>query len=389
MKILLLSSLLLISICSNAQNWGQITDFTGSARDDGTSFKIGNKVYCGTGRNAGFNVTSDFKAFDLITETWTPIASMPDERQYATSWTYNGEGYVFGGINGAGEFLNDLWKYSPGSDQWSYVDSMPTIGRSAASSFLIGSKVYIVGGNNSTIQTEYDCWEFDLSSLTWTEKNLLPNNGMWRGVTFTNDTTGYIGLGIDVFDSINADFYRYLPTIDQWEIVPQLVTNPRSYVSYAQIGDSVYFYGGVDTNGLYVNSFERIEIPSLSIVNLAPFPATSRKGCIAFASNTDFYITTGITTTARLKETWVARNVVGIEENIEPDVKVFQNGTQLVVKSELNWERIELLSTSGQLIQSREMEEVIELTGIPAGIYLYRLQFDGVIVVGRVYLRTE
>ena len=61
MKTILLIITILMSGLSFSQNWSQISDFDGSARDDGTSFKIDNKVYCGTGRNAGFSVTSDLK----------------------------------------------------------------------------------------------------------------------------------------------------------------------------------------------------------------------------------------------------------------------------------------------------------------------------------------
>ena len=91
MKTLLLLLLSVTSFAVQSQNWSQIIDYSGSARDDGTSFKIGNFVYCGTGRNAGFAVTADFKAFDLATETWSPIPSLPDscKRQYATSFSHN------------------------------------------------------------------------------------------------------------------------------------------------------------------------------------------------------------------------------------------------------------------------------------------------------------
>ena len=148
MKTLLIILSLLISLSIFSQNWSQITDFPGSPRDDGTVFKIQNKAYCGTGRDAGFAVTSDFKAFDLGTEMWSSIASLPDscKRQYATAFVHNDQGYLFGGINSSGEYLNDLWMYSPVQDQWSFVSYLPDVGRSGMLSFVLGSKAYIVGG---------------------------------------------------------------------------------------------------------------------------------------------------------------------------------------------------------------------------------------------------
>jgi N-acetylneuraminic acid mutarotase len=53
---------------ANAQNWNQVANFSGDARDDASSFTINNHVYCGLGMNAGFSCTSDLKVFDLNTE---------------------------------------------------------------------------------------------------------------------------------------------------------------------------------------------------------------------------------------------------------------------------------------------------------------------------------
>ena len=388
MKLLLLLSLFFATGVVHSQNWSQITDYSGSARDDGTTFKIGNTVFCGTGRNAGFNVTSDFKAFDLSTETWSSISSMPDicARQYAEGFAYNGEGYIFGGINGAGEYLNDLWKYSPGTDQWTFVSEMPAEGRGGMSHFILDDKVYIVGGKSLFNPSELECWEFDLVNFVWTYKNSLPGGGMWRGVSFTYDTTAFIGLGLDNLGNENEQFYHYLPSTDQWQLVPQLITNPRSYVAHAQIGDSVYLYGGVDTSGIYVNSFERINIPSLTIDNLTSFPSDARKGCMAFTSKRDFFISTGITTTARLDETWVARKVVGLDGAFINQFTVYQKGDDLRIFGVHEYDRIEIRDKMGRLVLEapKSVNGTYKINGLGDGIYFYRVYGEKAVGIGRI-----
>lgn len=400
MKTILFLLLSILSMTAFSQSWNQISDFPGVARDDGTSFKIGNKVYCGTGRNAGFNVTADFWAFDLGLETWTPRASMPDscKRQYATSFSeYDfslyGRAFLFGGINASGEELRDIWRYNVGSwgafDSWDYLGSMPSVGRGGSSSFILGSKAFIIGGKNQTVTTEAEVWEYDIPTNVWTQKNDLPFSGMWRGVSFVGDATGYVGLGLDSLGIANNNFYRYLQATDQWELVPQLSMPARSYVSHAQIGDSVYLYGGVDSLGNYVNTFERINLPSLTIDVLTPFPAEARKGAMAFASHDDFYITTGVTTTTRLNETWVAGNVVGLELLSESEIKVYQSGEEIIFESEQILKSIELISMDGRTIRSKKnnFEASINVKSINSGVYLWNIVIEnGSQISGRIYI---
>lgn len=133
------------------QDWLQLQDFPGSKRDDGVSFEIDDVAYLGTGLDDGFVTQNDFFAFDLISELWSPIQSMPinANRQYATAVSYSLEGYVFGGVEGS-HFLNDLWKYSPVIDSWIELDSMPAEGRSGSSNFVLNDELFIVGGRNSS-----------------------------------------------------------------------------------------------------------------------------------------------------------------------------------------------------------------------------------------------
>ena len=107
------SFILAILLCFSgklfSQSWNQTTSFPGTPRDDASYFKIGTKHYIGTGREVGFGCTRDFYFFDEATLTWGNTSPLPTgyERQYASGFSYNGKGYIFGGENCAGFYLTE------------------------------------------------------------------------------------------------------------------------------------------------------------------------------------------------------------------------------------------------------------------------------------------
>ncbi|MFM7023328.1 MAG: kelch repeat-containing protein [Flavobacteriales bacterium] len=67
-------------------------------------------------------VCADFKdCFDFSHDNNLPDGN---ERQYSSSFAYNGFGYVFGGICGS-SCLNDIWKYNPLDDSWQSMTALP------------------------------------------------------------------------------------------------------------------------------------------------------------------------------------------------------------------------------------------------------------------------
>jgi hypothetical protein len=389
MKIILLLFVSTLSITAFSQSWNQITDYSGSARDDGTSFTIGNKAYCGTGRNAGFNMTSDFKAFDLATEIWTPVASLPQtaNRQYATSFVFNGKGYVFGGIDNSGDYLNDLWEYDPLADSWFELTNMPDTGRSGASNFVINGVAYIIGGKTDSLLAVRDVWAYDIVSGNWIQKSDLPNFGMWRGMAVASNDQGYIGFGKDANDDTSIEFFEFDPTLDQWTSMPGINLEARSYPAYAQIGDSLYIYGGVDVSGDYLNTFERVNLNTWNVDVLNSFPSEARRGSMMFVSDNDIFISTGLTLTTRLKETWVAKNVLSTEEE-EFASSVILVGNELKIISDVNWTEVELFSLEGEILYAEQSGEIlsVNMTNLDSGLLFYRLRSGELEVHGRVYL---
>lgn len=384
MRIVLSFCLFMFVFNSNAQVWNQIANFAGDPRDDASTFTINNHVYCGLGMNTWFSCTSDFKVFDVTTETWSNGVNLPigQERQYANGFSYQGFGYVFGGINGSGTYLNDCWKFNPQTNAWVALPALPSSGKAGAVSFLIGDTVYIVGGKTTGGIIPNEVWAFDLIQEQWLQKANLPFDGIWRGVGFSWNNEGVIGLGKLNSGTLNSGFYRYTPTTDTWQLINQLALVPTTYSMFAQIGKFGFIYGGMIENQSYSNQFLRINLETWETTILTSFPAAARRGGVAFVGDNDFYITTGVSSQARLNETWKASEILGLDGTNELEhVRIYPNPLKnfMVVQSEQIIQHIEIHDLSGkvlaiQTINSNQIEIPIELEN---GFYIVKLIAEG------------
>jgi N-acetylneuraminic acid mutarotase len=325
MKLLLIFTLLSSTIL-NAQNWEQIQDFPGTPRDDASSFTINNEVFVGLGMDNGFNCQNNFKKFNLVNQSWGDAVSLPinEERQYATSFSSNGKGYIFGGLTCSGEYLSDLWIFDVQTELWTELPSLPSLGRSGMSNFIIEDNVYIVGGKTASSSYTNEVWSFNLTTQLWTQKANLPLSGFWKGIAFTTNSLGYISLGRESDISLNTSTYSYTPDFNTWAPVSGLSISPRSYSCSAQNDTFLFIYGGVNESGEILNDTYRVDLINLESEELTQFPAEERKGGQLFISNHDLFITTGISLTERKKETWKLGQAVNLEQ-LELETLIYPN----------------------------------------------------------------
>jgi len=123
-------------------------------------------------------------------------ANVPGARQAASSWIdASGNLWLFGGIGydatGARGNLNDLWRYSPSSGQWSWVSGGNAVGASG----VYGTQGTAAAGNVPGARSSANSW-IDSSGNLW----LFGGAGI--------DSTGVEG-------NLN-DLWRYSPGSGQW-----------------------------------------------------------------------------------------------------------------------------------------------------------------------------
>jgi N-acetylneuraminic acid mutarotase len=127
----------------------------------------------------------------------TALASnIPGARQAASSWTdSSGNLWLFGGYGydstGALGRLNDLWRYSPGSNQWTWVS-----GGSA------GNAAGVYGTQGTASVSNVPGARYSASS--WTDSS----GNLWLFGGYGYDSTGGVG-------NLN-DLWRYSATANQW-----------------------------------------------------------------------------------------------------------------------------------------------------------------------------
>jgi hypothetical protein len=170
-------------------------------------------------------------------DNWTPKSPVGgNKRNDAVGFAINslGKGYVGGGGDGVGGYLNDFWEYNPSTDIWIQKANYPGAGRIGLVGFSIGNKGYVGGGATGTSMAQ-DFWEYDPNTNSWTQKANLPAGKRCYSFSFSIGTKGYIGAGWDA---------SYTPTSDFWEY--DVVTNTWTQKSN--------YGGGVTTRGVGIST---------------------------------------------------------------------------------------------------------------------------------------
>ena len=221
-------------------------DNLSGTRLQGASWKLGDKLYFfgGTGQgDSGTGPMNDLWEYNSTTGQWRWLkgsktagnqvgvygtigvessSNNPGTRVNAVSWTANGKLYLFGG-SGTGAtltsgYLNDLWRYDPATNNWTWIKGSNTTngvgvygtkgtaapGNTPGSRFSsVGweyqGKLYLFGGFGrlSTSSNTYynDLWSFDTTTGTWTwvsGSNTGNASGVYgtKGIATTTNTPG-------------------------------------------------------------------------------------------------------------------------------------------------------------------------------------------------------
>ena len=118
-------------------------------------------VYCTDGLNG-----SGFFSYDIATDTWATLASVPQSDTYGSaSGAFNGKVFVAGG---SGAITNAVWVYDIGTNTWSAGTAAPSVFLLAGYQ-QVGQFLYVVGGFDPTFVNNATTWRLDMSSApgTW------------------------------------------------------------------------------------------------------------------------------------------------------------------------------------------------------------------------------
>ncbi len=322
------------------------------------------------------------------------MASLPSgkERQYATAFSYSNTGYILTGITCNNKCLNDMFKYDQATNTWSVMSNFPGQVRQGACNFVIGDKAYIISGRDTTGTVFTDVWEFNITSSTWTQKNNLPFAGMFRGTAFQINSIGYICFGLTNNSNFNRYIYQYDQLNDLWTQISSITLPSRNYVACAVTSNKAFFYGGQDSTYNIMNDVRLFDPITNTITAYSGIPTTGRKGGMSFSLNNIFYITTGVTSTARVKETWKNDQFVGLKENNPSSIElnVFPNpaSDEIHIQSNSEIRKVIMHDHLGRIILE-DTSPSIFVKDLPNGIYNLSISFENSIVNKKIIVQHE
>ena len=189
-------------------SWKKLPDYGGIPTDAAISFVIDGKMYVGGGLKSNY-----FTCYDPNTNSWESKAKLPGNRAWAMSFAYDGQGYLVGGdLTGSFELTDEIHKYDPQSDKWTYVGKFPGGKRDGGLAFVIGDKAYIGCGFEGQYLAQ-DMWEYDIPKNTWTKLPDFPVPVIFPNCEVVGDRV-FAGLGASQVAISN--FYEFDKNTKSW-----------------------------------------------------------------------------------------------------------------------------------------------------------------------------
>ncbi len=131
--------------------------------DDGI-FVIGGRQST-SGPCSGGPYLDTVEKYDIDTNTWSPVASLPNQRSDMAAVAHGGKIYVFGGCSDAG-VTKEVDMYDPQTNTWTPLALMLT-GRASLVAGHSGDKVYAIGGTTDGVSASNVNEVYDIPSDTW------------------------------------------------------------------------------------------------------------------------------------------------------------------------------------------------------------------------------
>ena len=221
--------------------WAQVAPFPGPARSNAVAFAAYNIGYVGTGvGNDGFTPLADFYSYNPVANSWGEIDSIHDAVQSyprfdAVAWGFDSVGYVLTGTDN-NYYFGDVWKYSPSTGHWSQQPFLPGNPRSGATTWTYNGKGYLVAGytpGSKWAQNNmcYDFWSFDPNATGST-----PNWQRLRDIYNTSAGTYDDGY-TNIIRKYGAGF-----------IILGTQTGDKGYITLGQNGTSLTYTWEYDFN---------------------------------------------------------------------------------------------------------------------------------------------
>jgi N-acetylneuraminic acid mutarotase len=223
--------------------------------------------------------------YDPATNVWTKKSPMPRPAHHAALAAVNGRIYAFGGfvapantavpVGAAWEPIAEAWEFNPATDSWKPLAPLPDK-RGSAIAAEVGGKIYVIGGA-TTMEGSKDPFftafgparvlgtnqVYDPATNKWESRNPMsvPRNHAFSGVVNGKIYVigGRTGHGF-ILSATNTDVVEeYNPESNMWSIPKERMPTARSGGAAGSDGRRIYVAGGEVTTTELVGAFRAIE----------------------------------------------------------------------------------------------------------------------------------
>ena len=209
----------------------------------------------------------------------TSCAPIPVGRASACSTALDGKGYVFGGRDQAGTYLNDLWQYDPQTDSWTNMGTTPLQARVNASITAYDGQLYVGLGfaHGSIYNPEnklQDWWRWDPKTNKWDPLAPYPAKTTNKATTYVVNDRIYVIYG--VADGFSRDIHYYEPKNNTWTSIPE--NHYRALSSFGGVGATYQgkTYFGLGFNIRPLTQWYTMDLPSDKWTKRSSFPGKGR-----------------------------------------------------------------------------------------------------------------
>lgn len=214
--------------------------------------------------------------FDMsIIEKWIEVraSNAPKRRCQHSSFIYNNNLYVYGGVDIGEGRMNDLHRMNIENLEdlkWEEIKSSGASPEpvSGQSSIIVENKLYMFGGENSRQQATNNLYILDLDQLKWEKRIFIENdipNMMGHTANYNHFDNSLIIFGGFAKGKYLNTVYSYSIEKLYWELNETAQTElpeGRIYHSAVLAEDALYIYGGVNIDGNYLGDMWKFDLVS-------------------------------------------------------------------------------------------------------------------------------
>jgi hypothetical protein len=182
-------------------------------------------------QGTGITVSSVLK-FECRLQTWSEVAPMPEERDFAGACVLGSDIYIFGGRSDEMEETSTTYRFSAETNEWMTLTAMP-VAKSHHSVTVLDGLIYVLGGGDSDGIAVGSVHRFDPVANLWSA--VAPMSvARWALGSFVLRGIIYAVGGFDKVDLLSS-MERYSVASDSWsEVVDKELGTAR--ISFVAAG---------------------------------------------------------------------------------------------------------------------------------------------------------